>query len=194
MRTRTLNRTTARSVRLGLLLLAVTASLSCEERTDRTDGGGVLLSVSTFQFGNITIPISVNETGLFVQAESITLRSVVKDPTGVTSPLMDVEMESYQVIYRRVDRGTVTPPPYVQRIFGTVPVGGTDQRSNFNLLGPDQLRNRPLSDLLFVNGGIDRETGSQIVSLELEITFFGRTLSGDSVASEPVALRLDFSP
>lgn len=178
----------------GLLALAMLGVLSCEERTDRTDGGGVLLSVSDFQFGNITIPISVNSEGLFVQGDSITLQNVVKNPDAETSELMNVELDSYRVVYRRVDRGTRVPPPYVVAAFGVVPVNGTDTIENFNLLGPDQLRNPPLSDLLFVNGGFDRETGSQIVSLELEITFFGRTLSGDRVASAPARMRLDFAP
>ena len=47
---------------------------------------------------------------------------------------------------------------------------------------------------VFVNGAVDDETGSQIISVEAEITVFGRTLSGDAVASAPVRTRLDFSP
>ena len=178
----------------GLVAITMLGVLSCESRTDRTDGGGVLLSITDHQFGNITIPISVNETGLYVQATSITLQNVVKNPDAGTSPLMNVELDSYQITYRRVDRGTRTPPTFTESIFGVVPVGGSDTINNFNLLGPEQLRNPPLSDLLAINGGFDRETGSPVVSLELEITFFGRTLSGDRVASNTARTRLDFSP
>ena len=55
------------------------------------------------------------------------------------------------------------------------------------------MRNIPLSDLLLVNGGFDKETGSRIIKLELELTFFGKTLSGDDVSTDPVRFSLDFS-
>jgi hypothetical protein len=187
-------KTTTKLAQACLVAVAVLGVLGCESRTDRTDGGGVLLSITDHQFGNITIPISVNGTGLFVQADSITLQNIVKDPDGSSSPLMNVELDSYQITYRRVDQGTRTPPTFTEAIFGVVPAGGTDSINNFNLLGPEQLTNPPLSDLLAVNGGFDRETGSPVISLELGITFFGRTLSGDRVASNTARTRLDFSP
>lgn len=187
-------KTTTKLAQACLVAVAVLGVLGCESRTDRTDGGGVLLSITDFQFGNLTIPISVNEGVIVVQGDSITLQNIVKDPDGASSPLMNVELDSYQVTYRRLDAGTRVPPTYVQAIFGVVPVGGSDTISNFNLLGPDQLLNPPLSDLLAINGGFDRETGSRLISLEVGITFFGRTLSGDRVASNTARLRLDFAP
>ena len=187
-------KTTTKLAQACLVAVAVLGMLGCESRTDRTDGGGVLLSITDFQFGNLTIPISVNEGVIVVQGDSITLQNIVKDPDGASSPLMNVELDSYQVTYRRLDAGTRVPPTYVQAIFGVVPVGGTDTINNFNLLGPDQLLNPPLSDLLAINGGFDRETGSRLIPLEVGITFFGRTLSGDRVASNTARLRLDFAP
>jgi hypothetical protein len=186
-------KTTIKLAQASLLAVAMLGVLSCEARTDETDGGGVLLSITDFDFGNLTIPISVSGGPIVVQGTSITLQSIVKDPDGTASPLMNVELDSYQVTYRRIDAGTRVPPTYVEPIFGVVPAGGTDTINNFNLLGPDQLLNPPLSDLLAVNGGFDRETGSPIISLELGITFFGRTLTGDRVASNTARTRLDFS-
>lgn len=179
----------ARFTLLGVLMVGM---LSCEERTDRTDTGGVLLTVSDYQLGNITIPVSVNQN-LFVQADSVTLQNVVLNPSANSSELMDIELKSYQVRYRRVDAGTRTPRPLTDGIFGNVPVGSTDTIQNLTLMGPDQLRNTPLSDLLAINGGFDKETGSPFIKLELEITFFGRTLSGDDVSTNPVRFALDFS-
>ena len=175
-----------------LLAVLMVGMLSCEARTDRTDTGGVLLTVSDYDLGNITIPVSVNGN-LYVQAESLTIQSVVLNPGSPTSSLMDVELKSYQVRYRRVDAGTRTPRPLVDGIFGNVPQGGNDEINDLVLMGPEQLRNTPLSDLLLVNGGFDKETGSPIIKLELEITFFGKTLSGDEVSSNPVRFALDFS-
>jgi len=186
-------KTTTKVAQACLVAVAMLGVLGCESRTDRTDGGGVLLSISDFDFGNLTIPISVSNGAIVVQGESITLQNIVKDPDGASSALMNVELDSYQVTYRRVDAGTRVPPTLVEAIFGIVPVGGTDTINNLNLLGPDQLLNAPLADLLAVNGGFDRETGSPIISLEVGITFFGRTLSGDRVASNTARIRLDFS-
>jgi hypothetical protein len=178
-----------RSILLGALMVG---ALSCDARTERTDTGGVLITVSDYQLGNITIPVSVNDN-LFVQADSLTIQNVVLNPSQPTSSLMDVELKSYQVRYRRVDAGTRTPRPLTDGIFGNVPQGGTDTINDLTLMGPDQLRNSPLSDLLFVNGGFDKETGSPIIKLELEITFFGRTLGGADVSTNPVRFALDFS-
>ena len=106
---------------------------------------------------------------------------------------MDVELKSYQVRYRRLDAGTRTPRPLLEPFFGNVPQGGEDTINGLLLMGPEQLRNIPLSDLLSINGGFDKETGSQIIKLELELTFFGKTLSGDEVSSNPARFSLDFS-
>lgn len=179
-----------RSVLLGAMMVGV---LSCEARTDRTDTGGVLLTVSDFELGNITIPVSVNDH-LFVQANSITIQNVILNPNAASSSLMDVELKSYQVRYRRVDAGTRTPRPLSDGFFGNVPAGSTDTVNNLVLMGPDQLRNTPLSDLLFVNGGFDKETGSPVIKLEFELTFFGKTLSGDDVSTNPARFAIDFAP
>jgi hypothetical protein len=177
-----------RSALLGVLMVGV---LSCDARTERTDTGGVLLSVSDFD--GLPIAVSVNSTS-FVQVDSLTIQSVVLNPSAPSSALMDVELKSYQVRYRRVDAGTRTPRPLVNGFFGNVPQGGTDTIINLVLLGPEQLSNVPLSDLLFINGGFDKETGSQVIKLELELTFFGKTLSGDDVSTNPARFAIDFTP
>ena len=181
-----------RLVRSALLGVLMVGMLSCDARTERTDTGGVLLTVSDYDLGNITIPVSVNGN-LYVQADQVTIQSVVLNPSAATSDLMNVELKTYQVRYRRVDSGTRTPRTLVEGIFGNVPQGGTDTINDLILMGPEQLRNTPLADLLSVNGGFDKETGSPIIKLELEITFFGKTLSGDDVSTNPVRFSLDFS-
>ena len=176
-----------RSVLLALLAFGL---LSCEARTDRTDTGGVLLTISDFD--GLPIAVSVNSS-TFVQVDSLTIQSVVLNPAAPTSDLMTVELKSYQVRYRRVDNGTRTPNPLVEGFFGNVPQGSTDTINNLVIMGPEQLRNVPLSDLLFINGGFDKETGSPFIKLELELTFFGETLSGDEVSTAPARFAIDFS-
>lgn len=176
------------------IILAI-GLLGCESRTDQAGGGGVLLSVSDFD--GLPILVSVNSAALaggFVQIDDLTVQNVVKDPTGVTSALMDVEIRSYEVTYTRADNGTRLPPTLVRGLFGTAPANGTFDITGLPIMTIEQLANVPLSDLLFQNGGFDRETGSNIIILNLFLRFFGRTLSGDAVESAPAAFTIQFVP
>jgi hypothetical protein len=175
---------------LFALALALTVG-ACPSRTEKTDGGGVLLSISDFD--ELPIAVSVNGLG-FVQVGRITISNLPKIPGGVTSSLMNVEMESYEVTFTRADRGTRLPVSFVRGIFGQAPVNGTYDLENAPILGPDQLENPPLSDLLFENGGVDDETGDPRITLNLRLRFFGRTLSGDEVATAPATFTIEFTP
>jgi hypothetical protein len=61
-------------------------------------------------------------------------------------------------------------------------------------MGAEQFLNPPLEDLLFINGGVDSETGSQVIKLRFRLRFFGRTLTGDQVATEPASFDIEFVP
>ena len=41
----------------------------------------------------------------------VTIDNIAKNSSQVTSSLMNVEMESYEVTYSRADTGTLLPPP-----------------------------------------------------------------------------------
>ncbi len=181
-------RKTLRLLPLSLLMLSVALS-GCNQRTDK-DEGSVILTVSAFD--GLPIQVSVNG-GSLVQVGELTLTSVAKEPGGVTSSLQDIELQSYEVVFTRADTGTRIPPKKVNGIFGIVPVNGTDTIDNLDVLGADQLANPPLSDLLFQNGGFDTETGSTIVQLNVNLRFFGRTLSGDQISSNTVSWLIEFT-
>ncbi len=102
-------------LRLASLSLLLLAGMSCNSRTD-TSEGSVLLTVSTFDQVPVTVSVSAGPT----QLGSITLRSVNKDPSGTTSNLQDIEMRSYEVRYARRDTGTRLPQPLVESLFGNV--------------------------------------------------------------------------
>ena len=180
-------RKTLRLLPLSLLVLSV-AIAGCNQRTDK-DEGSVILTISAFD--GLPIQVSVN-TGNLVQVEQLTLSSVAKEPGGLTSNLQDIELQSYEVVFTRADTGTRIPPKRVNGIFGIVPVNGTDNIDNLDILGADQLANPPLSDLLFQNGGFDSETGSTVIQLNVNLRFFGRTLSGDSISSNTVSWLIEF--
>lgn len=173
-----------------LCLVALLAFAGCESRTDRSEGG-VLLSIT--DFNGVPVRVNVNAANL-VQIGSITIQNIPKNQSANTSPLMNVEMQSYEVRYERVDGGTRLPPPLVEGIFGVAPVNGNQVYDNLVIMGAQQLLNPPLDDLQFANGGIDPETQSPVIKLRLRIRFFGRTLTGESVATEPAAFDIEFVP
>lgn len=177
----------------AVLLLLVAAALAvagCRSRTDRSEGT-VLLSVSHFDGLPIRVSLSSTEPGIF-QIGTITLRNFPKDPTGTTSDLQSIELRNYELTYRRRDTGTRVPPPTVQGIFGLVPVNGTLDLFNLPYVTSDQILNAPLRDLL--ERGRDSETGTAVIVLDVTIRFFGRTLSGDEIASEPSTFTIEVTP
>ncbi len=179
-------------MRIGVAVLMALAVLGCEERTDGTDHGGVLLDVSWASAGGgIPFRVSVNGTDSLM-IPTIRISSTAADPRGVTSALMDVEMETMEVVFRRSDTGTQVPAPYVVSVLGTVPIGGNLTLNNWDVMSFEQFRNPPLSDLMFENGGIDKETGLDVIRLELITRVFGRTRSGKSVQSVPRAQTIEF--
>lgn len=174
----------------------------CETRTDKTDGGGVLLTISEFDLPPLNVSVS-NALGPceaeddlacagFVQIGEVVIANIQKDPTQASSDLMNVELTSYEVKYLRADAGTGVPGDYVQGLFSSVSVNGELTLNNFAYMATSQLTNYPLKDLMEV--GQDPETGNDIIPLTFELRFFGRTLSGDAVETSPRFWTVEFLP
>lgn len=172
-----------------MLVIALVA-LGCEQRTEQTDTGGILLEV---EFTNTVVRVGVEETEILT-IPTITVNSILADPAGVTSSLMDVQLRNLEVTFSRADTGTRVPPPYFFNIIGTVPAGGNLTLTNFPIMSTEQTRSPPLSDLLIVNGGFDRETGNTFIRLDVTFRVFGTTLTGTSVASQPRTQTIEFVP
>jgi hypothetical protein len=171
---------------LSLIVLALAAG-GCRERTDRSEGS-VLLSVSGFD----GLPSGVSVSGGPFSIEEITVRNVPKDPNGITSDLQSVEIRSYEVRFTRRDTGTRVPPPAVQGVFSLVEPNGEVTFEDLPFLGSDQILSQPFRDLR--DFGVDRETNTQVIVLDVSIRFFGRTLAGDDVATEPARFTIDVVP
>ncbi len=179
-------------MRIGAAVLVALAMLACEARTDGTDHGGVLLDVAwAASGGGIPFRVSVNGNDSLM-IPTIRISSIAADPNGATSSLMDVELETMEVVFRRSDAGSQVPAPYVVSVLGTVPIGGILTLNNWDVMSFEQFRNPPLSDLRFENGGLDKETGLDVIRLELITRVFGRTRSGRSVQSVPRAQTIEF--
>jgi hypothetical protein len=173
------------------LLVLILALSGCRSRTDRSSGT-VVLTLGQFNGvpNTISATTAINNAGVFIT--SLIVQSFSKDPTGTTGPLQNVEITSYQVTYRRRDTGTRTPPTLVESVFLLVPVNSQATLNNGALMRLDQVLNPPISDL--AKFGKDQETGSAVVVLDATMQFFGRTLSGDAVATAPISFTVDITP
>lgn len=165
--------------------------------SDRIEDTKSTVVLSVTDFDGLPIQVSVNQAaaaGGLVTVGRITLSNFPKDPRADTSDLQSIEIDSLEIIYTRTDAGTRTPPPRVRALFGLVPINGTTDFDNLDIVGPEQIFNPPLSDLLVQNGGIDQETGSQVIVVNVQMRFFGQTLGGDKVESGRDSFSLEFVP
>jgi len=176
-----------------ILAVLCTALLGCPQSTSQTDGT-VLINITNSDGipVNVSAGTAVNTNGGLVQLGTITIASIVKDPSGTSSALMAVNIESYQVTFDRADTGTRTPAKLVRGIFGALNPGGTVSFDNLPIMTNDQLQHQPLKDLLI--HGYDTETNSQVIVLNVQIVFFGRTLAGEAVKTPPANFTVDVTP
>ena len=179
---------TSRLLTLGLLALAAGACSSGD--LSKTDSGGVTLSVTDFD--GLPITVSARSSGDLAQIGSLTVTNVAVDPSGTTSDLMNVEIQSYEVTYTRADTGTRVPPKLVNYIFGIAPVNGTFVMTDGPFMRAEQFNTQPILDLK--NLGIDSETGSRQVRLTVGMRFFGHTLAGKAVQSNTAYFTLEVTP
>jgi hypothetical protein len=177
----------ATALLLPVLVILAFSFAGCRSRTDRSEGT-VILTISSFS----QLPTTISaKSGPFV-IPTVTVSSVPKDPTGTTSSLQTVELRSYEVTYTRRDTGTRVPPPIAATIFSNITAGGNVSFTNLPFLLSDQTLNPPILDL--AQHGVDSETGSAVIVLDVRIRFFGRTLAGDNVTSETASFTIEVRP
>lgn len=176
-------------LRLALALTAVVL-WGCDEDLQENDSGGIALSV---EFQTAPTIIGVNESER-VPIPTLEIDSIVLNPTAPVSELMDVEISTMEVTFTRADSGSRIPVPFVIQLLGTVPAGGTLTYNNIPIMSVEQMRAEPLSDLLFENGGVDKETGNDYIRLNVNVRVFGRTRGGEDVASRLRGETIEFVP
>jgi hypothetical protein len=175
-----------RAVLVLLLAVGLVAS-SCNSRAERTDGT-VLLEITSVTGPN---SVAVRGASSFLIG-TLSLVNIPKDPTSVSSSFQDIELRSYEVTYRRRDTGTRVPPPISAQISGIVAVNGSTSLVSLPFLTSNQLLSPPLSDLS--NFGRDSETGTAVIVLDVSVRVFGRTISGDDVASQTATFTVEVTP
>lgn len=183
---------------LILVLPLALVAAGCSGDAGETDTGGVELVVG--EFDGLPSLISVNAVAdplsgvALVTIGEITIDSLIENPGAPTSDLQTVVMDTYEVVFTRADAGTRLPTPLVERVLGTIPPGGDVDYENLPILRSEQLLNPPLSDLLFLNGGFDTETGSDVIRLNFNLRFFGRTVGGRDVATPVQSFTVELVP
>lgn len=135
---------------------------------------------------------NVND-GLPLQFQTVSLNSKLKIPT-TTSPtaFLDTQVDTYWVVWTRIDGGKTASPSQPFNPGVVVPAGGTATLQNYLFMTPDRLQQPPLSYLFPFNGGLDPETGSNQIRQSGTVTFYGHTMSGQPVTSVPATFDMVF--
>jgi hypothetical protein len=124
------------------------------------------------------------------------IQNVIKNPNVITDTrFLDVILRSYRVRAIRTDGGTVVPRENVQAISLLVPAGQTT--TQFPILRLFQVGAGSEAPFAALNptagtGGRDPETGRNLVQMDIIIEFFGETLAGTEVKSNPIRFPLTF--
>ncbi len=124
--------------------------------------------------------------------ENMAITSTPKDPGGSTSANQDVNLTRWVVKPYRTDGGNSNSPEwsYDQAVF--VPAGGSADLENYRIYPLEYLQEVPIAHLFPANGGFDPETGNTNIRQSLELTIYGRTVSGKSVATTPIPIAFNF--
>jgi hypothetical protein len=129
-----------------------------------------------------------------VQVQTMTLQSHTKDPASIdTQGFSDVQVNQYNVAFRRTDGGHAVPPVQTFGCGVLLPHDGTATLTDFPILYATALQQAPFDQLLPFNGGIDSETGRPEIDMAFDITFFGTTASGKRVQSDTASGLLTFN-
>ena len=165
-----------------LAALTVAALPGCSTNTQGDSASPVFLA-GDFQL--LPLQKCVNDNTA-LQFSTTVLRNRLKNPGVSALQFLDVQVDSYIVVWRRIDGGTVVSP---SQTFGgnvIVPANGTATLSNYPFMSADDLLRPPLDQLFPFNGGVDRETGRAEIRESGNVTWYGHTFSGQPVTS-PVA-------
>ena len=179
---------TTRLLTLGTLVLLLGACSSGD--ISETDSGGVLLSISDFD--GLPSFVDVSASGGVATIGTITVQNIAKNPSTGTSSLMNVEVQSYRVHLHPRRRGTRVPPKLIEYDFGVVPV-----ERHVRLRQPALPEAGPVRSAAPQGSGRLRSRHGDehtVVRMRVTLRVFGRTLSGDAVASTPASFTVDVVP
>jgi hypothetical protein len=127
-----------------------------------------------------------------IQFSTTVLRNRIKNPGITSTQFLDVQVDTYIVVWRRIDGGTTASP---SQSFGgnvIVPPNGQSTLTDYPYMSADDLLRPPLDQLFPFNGGVDKETGRAEIRESGSVTWYGHTLSGQPVVSDVATFDMIF--
>lgn len=173
---------------LGLGALLVALLPGCSTNTQGDDAAPVFLTGEFVELPLEKLLISASP----LQFASTSLHNRLKVAGGASSQFLDVQVDSYFVRWTRSDGGRTASKgePFGGNVI--VPVNGTSALNNYPFMTADNLLRPPLDQLYPFNGGIDHETGQTEINQIGHVTWFGHTLSGQTVVSTEASFNMIF--
>jgi hypothetical protein len=182
-------KTSQRTVLLALLGTLVVLLPACTTNTQGDDANPVFL---TAEFTLAPLSKNVND-GTALQIQTITLRNRLKGAVPTTTQFLDIQCDSYTVVWTRIDGGKTASPPQSFGCNVIVPFNSTSTLNSFPVMSAANLVVSPLDRLFPFNGGFDPETGKAEIRQTATATFYGHLLSGQAIASIPATLDMIFN-
>jgi hypothetical protein len=171
-----------------LAIVAVAALPGCSTNKQGDSASPVFLA-GDFQLLPLLKCVDSNTA---LQFSTTVLRNRLKNPGVTATQFLDVQIDQYIVVWRRIDGGTTASP---RQTFGgnvIVPPNGTTTLTNYPFMSADSLIRPPLDQLFPFNGGIDKETGRVEIRQAGNVTWYGHTLSGQPVVSDVATFDMIF--
>ena len=175
---------------LALIVLLALAAAGCSTNTQGDSASPVFL---TCEFTLLPAIKNVADNSL-LQFDTTSLTSKFKSPSiaGGSTTFLDTQVETYAIVWARIDGGKKASPT---ESFGgnvIVPAGGTSTLTNYPFMSASALQQPPLSFLWPANGGVDPETGRTEIRQTGTVTWYGHTMSGQPVTSVPAVFSMTF--
>lgn len=171
-------RTMKNLLRLTVLTAAVLALGGCSNEMNNDSAPVELVVTNT---ANLTRLDIAGGTGCNQPGGTINMQVIPKPGNSGAGDFDQVRIRTYRVSYRRMDGGTLVPQAFVRPIDTLINVGGSSGDTPFQILDAEAFNRAPFAALQPQNGGIDPETGSRFVKLQVFVEVFGETLGGDDV-------------
>jgi len=113
---------------------------------------------------------------------TIQFNSIVKRTDLTDTRFLDVILDRIVVSYTRNDGGTQVPASFSRRVSILLTAGGTASPGVIEIFDLGALSQAPIASLFPNNGGLDPVTRQPFVNLNVIVTVFGETLSGENVS------------
>lgn len=159
-----------------VLIIAALGLFSCSEVGRESAPVEIVVSVSqettVFDILNPPLPDDI----------SILFTSIVKRTDLTDTRFLDVVIDRIVISYSRNDGGSQVPASFSRRVSILLSADGTASPGVIQIFDLSAFNQAPIAALFPNNGGLDPVTRQPFVALNVIVTVFGETLSGEAVS------------